>query len=270
MVVVDDGSTDGTSEAIKNKYPSVILLHGNGTLWWTGAIKLGMEYAIEHNADFVVWLNDDCLIGNKTLEGLVDFARCDSKRIVGGMGYELSAPTEIAFGGKKRKAFGYEIIKPSQEEIYPCDLLSGNLVCFSTKVVEDIGYPDADGCPHYGGDSHFLIRARKAGYSIFLDARHAAQNVTTKSTSIMNSNQWLLGGTSAKELFKLIFIPQSILSWRVWWFLYTEDYGLIGIVLLLVKLSKTIATLLCISVLRILPIAVRQKLSLAKRKLVGG
>lgn len=266
VVVIDDGSTDGTSKIIENKYPDVVLLYGDGTLWWTGAIELGMKYAVDRDADFIVWLNDDCLIESKTIEDLVNFVRCNSETIVGCIGYELSAPTKIAFGGKKRKIFNYEIINPSQQEIYPCDLLSGNLVCLPAKIIEDIGYPDADKCPHYGGDSHFLIRARKAGYSIFVDARHAAQNVATKSTSIMNSNQWLLGDTSTKELFRLIFTPQSILSWRVWWFLYTEDYGLmIGIVLFFVKLSKTIATLLCISVLRILPISVRKQLSLAKR-----
>ena len=45
VIVIDDGSTDGTSEAIQSLYPDVIILTGDGNLWWTGAIKKGMEYA---------------------------------------------------------------------------------------------------------------------------------------------------------------------------------------------------------------------------------
>lgn len=269
VVVIDDGSTDGTIEYLRKSYPSITLLQGDGTLWWTGAIRLGMQYAIDNGGNFIIWLNDDCLIEKGSIENLVDFIRHHPGSIVGGIGYESSASTEVAFGGKRRKRFGYEVIKPAQQEIYPCDLLSGNFVCLPAKVIEDIGYPDDKRYPHYGGDSHFIIRARKAGYSIFLDARQAAQNIKTASTSKMNSNRWLLGDTSIGELFKLIFTPQSVLSWRVWWFLYTEDYGLLGIILFLIKITKTIAILLCISVLRLFPPSTRESISLAKRRLLS-
>ena len=38
VIVVDDGSSDRTSEEVKVNYPKVIVLQGNGNLWWTGAI----------------------------------------------------------------------------------------------------------------------------------------------------------------------------------------------------------------------------------------
>ncbi|NEP20169.1 MAG: glycosyltransferase [Leptolyngbya sp. SIO4C1] len=45
VLVVDDSSNDDTARAIRAQYPQVHLVIGSGDLWWTGAIKLGMEYA---------------------------------------------------------------------------------------------------------------------------------------------------------------------------------------------------------------------------------
>ncbi len=59
VIVVDDGSTDGTGEAITEKYNDVILLHGDGNLWWSGAVNIGSVYAVEKGYDYVLTMNDD-------------------------------------------------------------------------------------------------------------------------------------------------------------------------------------------------------------------
>ena len=43
VVVVDDGSTDKTSEIIHSEFPEVELLGGDGNLWWVGSINLGLR-----------------------------------------------------------------------------------------------------------------------------------------------------------------------------------------------------------------------------------
>src|SRR5262245_11719890 len=58
-VLIEDGCVDGTAEHCKKEFPDVHILHGDGNLWWSGAINLGVEYALEHGADAIVWLNDD-------------------------------------------------------------------------------------------------------------------------------------------------------------------------------------------------------------------
>jgi GT2 family glycosyltransferase len=89
VVVVDDGSTDGTREAIAEQYPDVTVLAGDGSLWWTGAIAKGMQYAATHQAEFVIWLNDDCILEPNTLSNLVKFLHSHPKTIAGAVCYSL-------------------------------------------------------------------------------------------------------------------------------------------------------------------------------------
>ena len=213
LIVIDDGSTDGTTEAIQDLYPEVIVLAGDGNLWWTGAIKKGMEYAFEKGAGFIVWLNDDCHFSEGTIANLVNCSQSYQGAIAGCQGFELNQPTQLAFGGKIKTWKGYRFINASSGKIVPCDLLSGNLVCIPRAVITQIGYPTPDITPHYGGDSLYLIRAKKAGFSLFVDARNPVFNYPGESKLYPIS--WLLAEGEPLKIIKLVFVPQSGLSWRV-------------------------------------------------------
>ncbi len=253
IVIVDDGSTDGTSQAITEQYPNVIILPGDGNLWWTGAMKLGMEYAHQQNADYIIWLNDDCNVPSRMINALLSFANNHFKGIIGGQGINKNSPHNILFGGKIKTWQGYRFHQAISNEILPCDLLSGNIVCFPRSLIDDIGYPNPNVTPHYGGDSLYLIRAIKAGYSLYVDGRYNIYDIS--SNSPLYPHDWLLGHGDPLQLLKLAFNPNSGLSWRVWLVLNWEAYQYWGIIMFL----KKYISLLLITVLRFIPIKIRRR-----------
>ena len=62
VIVVDDGSTDKSSDWISQYYKEIIIVKSNGNLWWSGSLNLGINYAIDNcNPDYMLLWNDDTL-----------------------------------------------------------------------------------------------------------------------------------------------------------------------------------------------------------------
>jgi len=75
IFIVDDGSVDGTSEAISREFPEVQLIAGDGTLHYAGGTNLGILAALEWNPDYIVTMNDDAVFHEDFLVRLVETAR---------------------------------------------------------------------------------------------------------------------------------------------------------------------------------------------------
>ena len=72
VVLVDDGSTDGTREFVKRDFPGVTVLDGDGTLWWAGGVNRGLDFAMRESspADFLLILNNDLAFDGNFVAGL--------------------------------------------------------------------------------------------------------------------------------------------------------------------------------------------------------
>jgi len=76
VVVVDNGSTDGTVDYIRCRYPEIVVLQQNENLGFAKANNIGMRYALDHGADYVFLLNQDAWINEKnTISELVRISK---------------------------------------------------------------------------------------------------------------------------------------------------------------------------------------------------
>ena len=78
--VVDNGSTDNTCLFVPNEFPEVIWLPQNKNLGFGQANNVGIKYALNHNADYILLLNQDATISTKSIEKMLP--HCDSRTLI--------------------------------------------------------------------------------------------------------------------------------------------------------------------------------------------
>jgi hypothetical protein len=121
--------------------------------------------------------------------------------------------------------------------------------------------------PHYGGDSLYLIRARKSGFKIFVYNHFSIFNLYGESNTAPKS--WLLKDGKPEDIIKLILNPYSVCNWRIWLAINQEEYGkIIGTLSFLVYYkTRFITPIILITILRFFTLSLRYKILSMKQNI---
>jgi GT2 family glycosyltransferase len=171
--VVDDGSTDGTSAAVAERFPEVTLLSGDGTLYWVHGMHLGLARAFEGDYDHYLWLNDDTQLDDDAVSVLLQAskdvaARTPNPAIIVGSTRD-PASGALTYGGRERRSrlrrTRFEVLEPGDEP-RPTETMNGNIVLVPREVVRRIGNIDP-AYRHMWGDQDYGLRARAADCEVW-------------------------------------------------------------------------------------------------------
>lgn len=171
VFLVDDGSADGTSDAVKEAYPTVHVLPGDGNLYWNGGMRKAFSAAMGQDFDYYLWLNDDTFLYPEAIATLLSV---ESKmRSTNGSNVIVVGSTQSELGGKvnhggvaKWKRMNSDLVIPKDTPV-PCETMYGNCVLISREVARAVGNLDA-AFIHSIGDVDYGLRATKAGFGIYV------------------------------------------------------------------------------------------------------
>jgi GT2 family glycosyltransferase len=191
IVVVDDGSSDGTDAWIRNNHPEVTLLKGDGSLWWSGSVKKGASHAIEKlGCHWILLWNNDIIPENEYFSTLSNRLHLYAKNtIIGSKICDLHDPEKIwSMGGffnpKTGKKYMLGLDKKLNGEkgrIIESDWLTGMGTLIPGLVFRKIGYWNEKDFPQYFGDMDFTYRAKLSGFRLMVDPGLVLYN-DTKNT----------------------------------------------------------------------------------------
>ncbi|NDV68169.1 glycosyltransferase family 2 protein [Dysgonomonas sp. 25] len=172
-VVIDNLSSDGTREYIKENYPEIHLIESESNLGFGKANNIGFKYAIEQHADYVFLLNQDAWVMPDTFEILC-------RQLQKNPEYGILSPIHLNGTGKELDFnFSYYVIDEwcpdlvsdfvlkgkAEDRIYPVKFINAALWMMSRECVDKIGGFDPL-FPHYGEDVNYIERLQFHGYKL--------------------------------------------------------------------------------------------------------
>lgn len=163
MVVVDDGSTDGTAAALKERFPEATVLAGDGSLYWCGGMRTAWAWAAESDPDYYLLVNDDTMLISTTLIELLKLAPKPTSGVIAVGAIQDSATGEAAYGGR-RGANGSQLVEPSGRA-ETCATFNANVALVPRGIFRAIG-PLYHAFTHGMGDFDYGFEAVRRGYAV--------------------------------------------------------------------------------------------------------
>lgn len=208
IYLTDDNSTDGTYDSVRNLHPDVILLKGDGNLFWAGGMRNSWNESLKENFDGFLLVNDDTFIYD-TLFNVIkkSIELCFNKFSKNGIliGSTLDKETKVlTYGGYNFK----NKFKATYTKIYPnvtiqeCELGNANIMFVHKDVVSQIGVL-ADCYIHGVADFDYTLNARKNKIPVLVmpgflgECSNHKVDKTTKITELK----------SIKERFRFLVSP---------------------------------------------------------------
>jgi GT2 family glycosyltransferase len=209
LLLIDDGSTDGTAAMVKEHIPSLTILRGTGNWWWGGALHQGYLWLKSRNlpsSAIALIMNDDAVFTPTYLQSGVNALT----------EYRQTLLVSIAYGQGHQQQIDGGVFADWKHWKFPLEADLEKINCASTRglflYVSDfmeIGgfYPKL--LPHYMSDYEFTTRAYRKGFTL-LPYERLQLCTDEKASGIYNFNAVQSYSEFLKKLFSKKYTLQPI------------------------------------------------------------
>jgi GT2 family glycosyltransferase len=173
VILVDNGSQDGSVQAVREQFPEVTVLENGRNLGIAGANNVGIKQALDMGADYVFLLNNDTIVDAHMLDYLVGVAESDSS--IG-----MAGPTMLFFdqpetiwcagnsidwtnGETSRLREGDSLSTVKDASLENVDFITSCAVLIKRAVFEQVGLMDERYFIYYD-ETDWFARAAASGW----------------------------------------------------------------------------------------------------------
>jgi GT2 family glycosyltransferase len=175
ILVVDNGSTDGSVDHLRRPFPGAQFIENEANLGFAAGNNRGIEQAMNNRAEYIFILNNDTVVMPDVLGKLVAAAESDPK--TGAVGPKIcyySNPDRIWCLGGRISFFlgctwhiaGRRKDRAKYQGIRDVDYLTGCALLLKRDVIEEVGCFDSIFGPGYFEDTDLCMRIRHKGYRV--------------------------------------------------------------------------------------------------------
>lgn len=186
IIVIDNGSTDGTPDNVAREFPRVHLVRLDRNYGFAGGVNRGLQLA---RGDILVLVNQDVIVQEGCLSQLRARLCASGPAIAGCKLYYPDGRTIQHAGGILRMPraepdhYGYRQIDDGRwNMVTEVDYVTGAVFAFDRAVLQAIGLFDEDFFPAYYEEGDYCFRARAAGFPIIYEPGAVAIHHETQST----------------------------------------------------------------------------------------
>ncbi len=214
IIVVDDGSTDGTADAIRSDYPETEIVKGDGTLWYTAGTNRGLSAALKHDPEYILAINNDQIFDENCILEMVSCAEKHPRSVIGSLLlnwdtphrlFQVSPRFELLSGGFRH--WYKQTIWTIPEKPWEVEIIVGNCVLYPATAVREVGLMDEESLVQYG-DAEYTPRMRRSGWKLLIEPK---ARVFCKPNDLVSGFRKL---TARAKLDQLLFKPTGPYSLR--------------------------------------------------------
>jgi GT2 family glycosyltransferase len=188
VIVVDNGSTDGSVEALR-KIKGITVVSLKENYGFSKGMNMGAWHALRGRPDYLAFANNDTLFTQKNwLSELVQDLENDSTAAIATSRFTQNGKIIYAganYGARMRNAISHRVpvAEPDKKQYVTSNYAA--LVLVKTEAISKIGLWDERFTPFWHEDHDFDKRILKAGYKIIYEPKVTLQHGGSKTLSVI-------------------------------------------------------------------------------------